>query len=588
MDNADMTSTNETDKMNAIDKTDRMKALDKVSQPTFEEALERVSSFGIEPGLAVILELLRQLGNPQADLAVIHVAGTNGKGSVCSMLESCLREAGLRTGLYTSPHLISYNERFRVNGAMISDQELLALLAETEAAAQRTAAVLDRRATQFEILTAMAFLWFCRQKVDVLVLETGMGGRYDATNVIPRPLMTVITNISLDHESFLGNTTAAIAGEKAGIIKAGTPLVTACDDPAALAVICREFAKVQEAASTPEAAKVSGTASTPEKASTPGVVSVPEAVKAPGVVSVSEAVKASGVVSVSGAAKAEQERAEAQGTAQAEQAGAAALALSQVWQECSWHTKSLGLTGQEVTLTTPVGTYEKLYLPLAGQHQCVNLACVVRAWEILAGTGAFEQRAVPEEATPQETVPQEAMPEEATPQEAVLQGAVPEKAALRPSRQKAILTEDALRRGLQKVSWPCRLELVQEHPQVVLDGSHNPDGLHQLAAWLQENRRDYEKVILVMGMVEDKDRLKAASYLDALVSSVIITKPLSARAGHWQELARGFTGAAGRVDYIEDCRQALEEAIVQAGEKDLVLCTGSFYLVGELRKKWTE
>ncbi len=453
--------------MNTTDAID--KAMDNVPQPTFEEALERVSSFGIEPGLAVISELLRQLGDPQAGLKVIHVAGTNGKGSVCSMLASCLEQAGLRSGLYTSPHLMVYNERFRVNDTMISDDQLFALLAETEEAAKRTAAVLGRRATQFEILTAMAFLWFYRQKVDVLILETGMGGRFDATNVIARPLLTVITNISLDHEGFLGHSTAEIAAEKAGIIKAGSPLVTACSDPAALDVICREFSSVQ------------------------GQLS--------------------------------------QG---------AAPALAQIWQECSWQTDSLGLKGQEVTLTTPLGTYERLYLPLAGGHQCVNLACVIRAWEILAG------------------------------------------------QQAGLLTEEALRRGLQKVSWPCRLELVQEQPRVVLDGSHNPDGLCQLAAWLRENRRDYGKVILVMGMVEDKDRLKAASYLDELVDQVIITKPLSARAGRWQELARGFSGAAGRqVEYIEDCHQALEAAIAAAAEKDLVLCTGSFYLVGELRKKWS-
>jgi dihydrofolate synthase/folylpolyglutamate synthase len=153
--------------------------------------------------------------------------------------------------------------------------------------------------------------------------------------------------------------------------------------------------------------------------------------------------------------------------------------------------------------------------------------------------------------------------------------------------QSERLTEAALRQGLQGVSWPCRLERVQEKPDVVLDGSHNPDGLYHLAAWLKENRGDYERVILVMGMVEDKDRLKAASYLNELVSRIIITKPLSDRAGRWQELARGFSGnAAKQVEYIEDCRQALETAIALADEGDLVLCTGSLYLVGELRKKW--
>lgn len=176
---------------------------------------------GSRLGLERTRELMRRLGNPQNDLRFVHVAGTNGKGSVCSMLSSVLRQAGYRTGLYTSPYLYRFNERMQCDGEDVTDGELIAL-AEQMAP---VVAEMDEKPTEFELITAMAFLYFQQKQCDVVVLEVGLGGRLDATNVIAPPETAVITNIGLEHTEVLGDTLEKIAGEKAGILKAGSPVV---------------------------------------------------------------------------------------------------------------------------------------------------------------------------------------------------------------------------------------------------------------------------------------------------------------------------------------------------------------------------
>lgn len=199
------------------------------------------TAYGIRPGLEVITALLERLGNPQRGLKCIHVAGTNGKGSVCAMIESVLRASGLKTGLYTSPHLFRFNERFRINGQMIADPALERLIADVEEAAR---GIPLRPATFFEISTAMAFEHFRREKTDCAVIETGMGGRWDATNVV-QPLLSVITRIDTDHTDYLGAEIEKIAGEKAGIIKARTPVICGPMPAEAEAVIYREAEQKQ-------------------------------------------------------------------------------------------------------------------------------------------------------------------------------------------------------------------------------------------------------------------------------------------------------------------------------------------------------
>lgn len=184
----------------------------------FKKHIKQRKNFGVKPGLSRIFKLLNLLNNPQKNLKFIHVAGTNGKGSVCNMLASILEKSNYKTGLFTSPSVISFRERFKINGKMISKKDTVSLFEKIKPHLD----FLDSQneyITEFELETAMAFLYFAKQNCDVVVLEVGLGGKYDATNVISCPLVSVITSISFDHMNFLGNTLEKIATEKAGIIK---------------------------------------------------------------------------------------------------------------------------------------------------------------------------------------------------------------------------------------------------------------------------------------------------------------------------------------------------------------------------------
>lgn len=199
--------------------------------------LEGVSWLGIRPGLERIEELLRRLGSPERRCRYVHVAGTNGKGSTSAMLAAMLTAAGYRTGLYTSPHLLRLTERMRIDGAEISPEEL----AGAVAALARAAEGMAEPCTEFELITAAALWWFAEKGCDYVVLEVGMGGRLDATNVIPRPDCAVVTNIGLDHTAVLGDTVEQIAAEKAGIFKGGRAV--AYDEPPSVAAVLRQAAE---------------------------------------------------------------------------------------------------------------------------------------------------------------------------------------------------------------------------------------------------------------------------------------------------------------------------------------------------------
>lgn len=198
---------------------------------TYEEALAYIEGtlrFGIKPGLARVQRLLARMGNPQEGLRIVHVAGTNGKGSVASAIAAALQEAGYKTGLYTSPYLEDFRERIRVDGAMVGREELAEEVERLQPIAEAVAGE-GEQPTEFELVTAAAFAYFKRRGCDVVVLEVGLGGRFDATNVISTPLVSVITSISYDHTAILGDTLSKIAFEKCGIVKEGGVTVTSPD-----------------------------------------------------------------------------------------------------------------------------------------------------------------------------------------------------------------------------------------------------------------------------------------------------------------------------------------------------------------------
>lgn len=212
--------------------------VDQVGQ--LDQQLASFQPFGVQLGLERMLGVLAALGNPQQQVSIVHVAGTNGKGSVCAYLSSILTAAGYRTGRYTSPHLVDWTERITVDQVPIEPQVLAELLREGERAIAQTGISL----TQFELVTVAAWLYFARQRVDLAVMEVGLGGRLDATNVVDGPIACAITSIGRDHWQVLGDSLGQIAEEKAGILKPGRPLVVAPLPPEARAVVADRAAQL--------------------------------------------------------------------------------------------------------------------------------------------------------------------------------------------------------------------------------------------------------------------------------------------------------------------------------------------------------
>lgn len=416
--------------------------------------LESLMRFGMHLGLERIGLLLHLLGEPHLNLPVIHVGGTNGKGSTAAMLAGILQAAGYRTGLFISPHLHSYTERFSVNGASITPADFAAAVAEVKPAVEEMTAGGCEQPTEFEVLTAMAFRYFRRQQVDVAVLEVGLGGELDATNVVPDPLVSVITNVGWDHMDRLGDTLTAIARAKAGIVKRGGYVVTAATAPEALAVI--------------------------------------------------------------------EARCKALGAT-----------LFRVYQEATWQAGETLPHGQYFSLTVLGRFYPQLFLSLRGAHQLVNAATAVLASEVLR-------------------------------------------------RHRGLtIHEEAVRRGLAGVRWPGRLEVVATAPTVVIDVAHNRDAALALRQAL--SLFSYRHLVLVVGMLGDKEREKVMEILAPLAQAVVVTRPLSPRAGAWEELAT-FARRYVEAVYLErEISAALATARRLAGPSDLILVTGSFYMVGEAR-----
>jgi len=208
-------------------------------QASLARELEPLSNLGIRPGLGRVRRVARALGNPQDRFPALLVAGTNGKGSVCALLEAALSAAGYKTGLYTSPHLVHYTERIRLAGSDIDPDLMRRILEDVLSVSRRIRVPL----TQFEALTLTAFLALARERVDIAVVEVGLGGRWDATNCLGRVEAGIITNVDLDHTEWLGPTRAVIAREKAGILRPGVPLITAASGDA-LQVITRAAKRV--------------------------------------------------------------------------------------------------------------------------------------------------------------------------------------------------------------------------------------------------------------------------------------------------------------------------------------------------------
>jgi len=437
---------------------------------TYEESVRYLLSLGRELAspqqasatkfdLRNITTLCEYLGQPQRSFESVHVAGTNGKGSTAAMLDSILRAAGLRTGLYTSPHLERINERIRLGGKDIPDAEFAATFTRVHNAIEELLAAgrLAAHPTFFECVTAIAFVYFATAGAEFGVFETGMGGRLDATNVL-LPEVAVITQIDFDHENYLGHSIEEIAGEKAGIIKPGSRVVSAAEHLIARVVIRRRCAE-----------------------------------QSAFLVEIENAFYIEDVTSRDG---------------------------------CFSFTAIAYETGVRIPIA----------VPLPGRFQVRNVLTALAAARMLAERGAP-------------------------------------------------IEDEAITRGIAATVWPGRLERISEHPEIYVDGTHNPAGAREIVVFWEQFLPG-RTIILIYGAMRDKAVDEIAGLLFPRASTVILTAPAQSRAISAPHLAEMTGHHARRAEAITDPRQALTRALEIASPEDVIFITGSLYLVGELRRYW--
>lgn len=410
-------------------------------------ALQR---FGIKLGLATIKNILKNLGNPQNKYACIHIAGTNGKGSIASGLSAILQAAGFRVGLYTSPHLIDFNERITVNNRKITNKRVVAAYRSVKRAHKG-----KRQPTFFEFTTAMALHEFANQSVEWAIIETGMGGRLDATNMV-KPAVSIISNISLEHREYLGNTIAAIAGEKGGIIKYRTPAVTGARQRDAISVLN----------------------------------SLAEKKKAP------------------------------------------LYRLGKDFRIRRHNDQTFNYYGLD-------HTWQGLATNLVGPHQVDNAGLVLAACEAMI------------------------------------------------RKKKIILEEAHIRKGLNNINWPGRLEFVGQSPRILLDGAHNLAAARNLASFLRD-RLPNTRITLVAGILDDKPYKAMLLPLMKQCQRVIVTRPVIDRALEPDVLYDVAKQVVKQVRKFPSVHAAVTHAVKTAKPDEVICIAGSLYVVGEAKQALEE
>jgi len=427
-----------------------------------EKALATRFPAHMVPDLDRITDLLDLLGSPQRGYPSIHVTGTNGKTTTARMVDALLRAFGIRTGRYTSPHLESVTERIAIDGQPLDPDRFAATYDDVAPYAEIVDGRHAERVTYFELLTAMAFAAFADAPVDVAVVEVGLGGRWDATNVVGAPV-AVVTPIGLDHVGILGDTIGAIAAEKAGIVHAGATAVVAAQPEPALAPLRARAADV-----------------------------------------------------------------------------GATLRMQGV--DFGVRQRTLAVGGQLLDLDGLGGSYDGIFLPLHGAHQAGNASTALAAVEAFFGAS-----------------------------------------------DRGTLDIDAVREGFAQVTSPGRLEIVRRGPTVLLDGAHNPAGAAALAAAI-EDEFDFDQLVAVVAVLDDKDVAGLLGELEPVVSAVVVTANTSPRALPVDALAEVAAEVFGddRVVSASRLDDAIERAIALAEAGPLggggVLVTGSIVTVGEARR----
>ncbi len=463
-----------------------------------------LQKYGIKLGIDKPEKILSALGSPHRDFLSIHVAGTNGKGSVSAMAASILMAHGFKVGLFTSPHLVSFTERIRINNNLITESEVAALTQEIKSRLKGLRPEIPEP-TFFEFVTAMAFLYFQRNTVDWVVVETGMGGRLDATNIIV-PEVSVLTRIGYDHKEFLGSTLADIAREKAGIIKKGVPVVCAKQE--------KEAEDVIQATAADKAAPLlvygkdfNGT------------------------------MEASGLEGVT----------------------------------FCYHNGSQSLGG--------------LHTPLKGEHQLENSCLAIKAAMLaLKGSNKLIVTSNSNDSNELQVTSNELKTND--------KDSSPSSDPLLVTRYSSLVTKEVtrhslLKKGLASTKWRGRLDLVSDSPRIMIDGAHNPDAASALAAFIRDHLSG-DKIILIVGIMADKDIAGILGPLVPLALHVIFTAPDYGRAAPPQKLAElSSTSAISNAHQAPALKEAIESAkkiyadITKDRASALILITGSFYTIGE-------
>ncbi|GAB6183676.1 bifunctional folylpolyglutamate synthase/dihydrofolate synthase [Thermodesulfovibrio hydrogeniphilus] len=403
---------------------------------------------GIKLGLERVLRVLDKLGNPHKSFRSIHIAGTNGKGSVSKIIYTLLRAHGFSVGLFTSPHLTRFTERIVVNETEISEEDVVRLVEKVRP--------LSDELTFFEYVTVIAFLYFKEKGVDYAVLETGMGGRLDSTNVV-KPEISIITSIGLDHQQFLGQDLASIAKEKAGIIKKSVPVVIANQPKEAEEII------IETANNTEAPLYIYG-------------------------------------------------------------------------KDFYSNLKFMSLEGLLFDFyprnTPPHAPITDLSFSLTGLHQLENVSLALKAFI--------------------EFYPK--------------------------------YNENAIREGLKKVKMPGRLEIISKKPLIILDIAHNPDGAYYLIQSLKLLTE--KKPVVVFGVMKDKDVNGIIKHFDGYAEKIIFTSPEYERALNYEELLKRLNGYSINICSSQSPKQAFNEglSICYQNPELFLLCTGSVYLIGEIKE----
>ena len=480
--------------------------MDKIQN--YNDAIEYINSIpwtSRSVGLHRIEALLTEMGRPDRDLKFIHVAGTNGKGSTCAMLASVFKEAGFETGLFTSPHLLKYNERMKVNGVDIPDDELASVISEVAAASERLSLKCNEAGmgyespSEFEILTAAGLLWFKEKKCDIVVLEVGLGGEFDSTNVIEKKELAIITPLGYEHTAILGNTMEEIASAKAGIISDGCEVVLAFQGGNLSDINQSECVCEKIQASDPEIIR--------------------------------KVVK-----KVCLQKNAELHMPEMDG----------------------FSVISSGLDGQ---IFESSYYKEPLKLNLIGEYQLENALTVLEAVKV------FNEKILKEDT------------------KLSSEG----KKKLKTDRGR-IVSEDAVRRGLENVVWAARFEVLKRNPVFILDGAHNPHGIKAATESLKALFGD-KKIVYIVGMLGDKNIEEMLGLLYTNAKSFITLTPASERALKGDALAEKIRSDGFAAVSFSEPEEAVKYALKSSekpdgseAETEVICSLGSLYLAGEIRE----